>query len=288
VRLPISFRRKSPCADTRIPPAVPPGQRVYAIGDVHGCADELRRLLDMIEADHAARGPATSTVILLGDLVNRGPDSARVVDYARDLLALGVGRLIKGNHEELFVLAARGDRQAIRALMRNGGLATLTSFGLTEEDINRGNYHDLAALLKTRIPREIVTFLDAAESKIAIGGYLFVHAGIRPGVPLAEQQGADLRWIREEFLESKVPHGAMIVHGHTIEKTATEYDNRIGIDTGAYQTGILTAIGLEGAQRWFLSTADAPVEVVGLVAPPELGHEGATGIAEETPLKRTL
>ena len=252
--MPILFRRKAPSAGTMTLPEVPPGQRVYAIGDVHGCADELRCLLDLIEADHAARGPATRTVILLGDLVNRGPDSARVIEYARGLLASGVGRLIKGNHEELFVLAARGDRQAIRALMRNGGLATLASFGLAEEDINRGNYNDLAALLKTRIPRDVVTLLDAAESKIAIGGYLFVHAGIRPGVPLAEQQGDDLRWIREEFLESKAPHGAMIVHGHTIAKTVAEYDNRIGIDTGAYRTGILTAIGLEGAQRWFLST----------------------------------
>lgn len=254
MRLPILFRRKAPCAGTQIPPVIPPGQRVYAIGDVHGCADEMRRLLEMIETDHAARGPATRTVILLGDLVNRGPDSARVVDYARDLLASGVGRLIKGNHEELFVLAARGDRQAVRALMRNGGLATLTSFGLAEENINRGNYHDLAALLKSTIPRDVVTLLDAAETKIAIGGYLFVHAGIRPGVPLAEQQGEDLRWIREEFLESRTAHGAMIIHGHTIQKTVTEYENRIGIDTGAYQTGILTAIGLEGAQRWFLST----------------------------------
>ncbi|WP_232090315.1 metallophosphoesterase [Sphingomonas sp. HMP9] len=208
----------------------------------------------MIEADHTARSPATRTVILLGDLVNRGPDSALVIDYARDLLASGVGRLIKGNHEELFVLAARGDRQAVRSLMHNGGLATLTSFGLAEEDINRGNYNDLATLLKTRIPRDVVTLLDAGESKIAVGGYLFVHAGIRPGVPLAEQQAADLRWIREDFLASRAAHGAMIVHGHTIEKTANEYDNRIGIDTGAYKTGVLTAIGLEGAERWFLST----------------------------------
>lgn len=255
MRLPILFRRKAPPAGTGIPPAVPPGQRVYAIGDVHGCADELRCLLDMIEADHAARGPAMRTVILLGDLVNRGPDSARAIGYARDLLSSGIGRLIKGNHEELFVLAARGDRQAVRALMRNGGLQTLASFGLAEEEINRGNYNDLAVLLKTRIPRDVVTLLDAAESKIAIGGYLFVHAGIRPGVPIAEQQGEDLRWIREVFLESRATHGLMIVHGHTIEKIATEYGNRIGIDTGAYQTGILTAIGLEGTERWFLATS---------------------------------
>ncbi|SFG20737.1 serine/threonine protein phosphatase 1 [Novosphingobium sp. CF614] len=227
---------------------------MYAIGDVHGCADELRQLLDMIAIDHAERGPAAQTVILLGDLVNRGPDSARAIGYARDLLASGVGRLLKGNHEELFVLAARGDRQAARALMSNGGLATLMSFGLAEEEINRGSYADLVTLLKRRLPRDVVTLLDAAEDKIAIGDYLFVHAGIRPGLPIAEQEGADLRWIREEFLDSQVDHGAMIVHGHTVEKAIVECENRIGIDTGAYKSGVLSAIGLEGAQRWFLST----------------------------------
>jgi serine/threonine protein phosphatase 1 len=250
-------RQKSSGVDARRNmPAVPPGQRVYAIGDVHGCADELRQLLEAIDADHDRRGPATKTVILLGDLVNRGPDPARVVAYARDLLASGAGRLLKGNHEELFVLAARGDRHAARTLMSNGGAATLTSFGIAEEEIGKGSYRDLAALLQARIPRDVVAFLDAAEDKIAIGDYLFVHAGIRPGVPIAEQEGADLRWIRNEFLSSRAAHGAMIVHGHTISETIVEQENRIGVDTGAYRTGILTAIALEGAGRWFLSTGD--------------------------------
>lgn len=254
MRLPF-FSRRRPIADqVRAAPVIPPGQRVYAIGDVHGCADELRQLLEMIAADHARRGSAKQTVILLGDLVNRGPDSARVIGYARELLASGSGRLLKGNHEEMFVLAARGDRQALRVLMNNGGLATLMSFGLTEEEINRGSYADLALLLKSRLPRDVVSLLDAAEDKIAIGDYLFVHAGIRPGLSIAEQQGADLRWIRGEFLSSRADHGAMIVHGHTIEKTVVECENRIGIDTGAYQSGVLSAIGLEGEQRWFLST----------------------------------
>ncbi len=256
MRIPLFSRRKPTSAGSpRRDPAVPQGSRVYAIGDVHGCADELRQLLDAIDADHAARGPATRTVILLGDLVNRGPDAARAVGYARDLLASGAGRLLKGNHEELFVLAARGDRQAIRAMLSNGGVATLTSFGLTEAEINRGSYHDLATLMKAHIPRDIVAFLDAGEDKIAIGDYLFVHAGIRPGVPIAEQQGADLRWIRGEFLDSQAAHGAMIVHGHTIGESVAECENRIGIDTGAYRSGVLTAIGLEGTERWFLSTA---------------------------------
>jgi serine/threonine protein phosphatase 1 len=251
-------RRKARSAEAPRPaPCVAAGERVYAIGDVHGCADQLLRLLGQIEADHAARGPAKLSIILLGDLVNRGPDSARAVGYARELLDSGVGRLLKGNHEEMFVLAARGDRQAVRALMSNGGTATLTSFGLTEQEIGRGNFADLAALLKARIPREVVAFLDAGEDKIAVGDYLFVHAGIRPGVPIGEQRGTDLRWIRNEFLDSPADHGAMIVHGHTICESVVEQDNRIGIDTGAFRTGVLTAIGLEGTQRWFLATTPA-------------------------------
>jgi serine/threonine protein phosphatase 1 len=236
-------------------PTVPAGQRIYAIGDVHGCADQLQQLLDTIDADHERRGAAKRTVILLGDLLNRGPDPARVVEQARRLVASGEGRLVRGNHEELFVLASRGDHRAARILIANGGETTLTSFGLTAEEIASGNYHDLAALLKTRIGRDVLAFLETAEDKIHIGDYLFVHAGVRPGVPIAEQESADLRWIRDEFLDSQDDHGAVIVHGHSIVETVVECENRIGIDTGAYRSGVLTAVGLEGTERWFLSTS---------------------------------
>ena len=228
---------------------------MYAIGDVHGCAEQLSRLLAMIDEDHAKRGAAEQSIILLGDLLNRGPESAAVVAQARRVVDSGVGRLIKGNHEELFVLASRGDHRAARTLMENGGSATLSSFGLTQDEIDAGNYHELASLLKTRIPRDIVGFLERGEEKILIGDYLFVHAGVRPGVPIGQQQAADLRWIRHEFLSSQASHGAMVVHGHSITDRPAEHENRIGIDTGAYRTGILTAVGLEGTQRWFLSTS---------------------------------
>lgn len=255
VNLPfLKRRRPAPPGPARAVPAVPRGERVYAIGDVHGCAQELATLLEMIADDHEARGPAKLTVILLGDLVNRGPDSAGAIRLARELLASGAGRLIKGNHEEIFVSAARGHRQAIRTLLRNGGRATLTSFGLSDDDIDRGSFGDLADILKRDISRDDLALLDAGEDKIAIGDYLFVHAGVRPGVAIAQQEGADLRWIREEFVESSQDHGAVIVHGHTITETAEERENRIGIDTGAYRTGVLTAIGLEGDRKWFLAT----------------------------------
>jgi serine/threonine protein phosphatase 1 len=249
------LRRADRPAPSPTRPAVPPGQRIYAIGDVHGCADQLEQLLAAIEVDHEAREPAQHTVILLGDLLNRGPDPARVIEQARRLVASGHGRLVRGNHEELFVLASRGDHRATRVLLANGGATTLTSFGLTQEDIASGNYHDLAALLKQRIARDVLAFLESAEDKILIGDYLFVHAGVRPGVPIAEQESADLRWIREEFLDSREDHGAVVVHGHSIVETVVECDNRIGIDTGAYRSGVLTAVGLEGTERWFLSTS---------------------------------
>jgi serine/threonine protein phosphatase 1 len=250
------LKRHKPSAPVaaRRSPAVPDGERVYAIGDVHGCADELATLLDMITQDHEARGPAKLTVIFLGDLVNRGPDSARAVRLMRDLLTSGTGRLIKGNHEEIFVSAARGHRQAVRTLLRNGGRATLTSFGIGEDDIDRGSFGDLSEILKRDIPREDISLLDAGEDKIAIGDYLFVHAGVRPGVSINHQESSDLRWIREEFVDSDQDHGAVIVHGHTISESVQQRGNRIGIDTGAYRSGVLTAIGLERDQQWFLAT----------------------------------
>lgn len=222
---------------------------------MHGCAEQLGKLLEAIAQDHETRGQATQTVILLGDLVNRGPDSAGVVDHARRLVDAGVGRVIKGNHEELFVLACRGDHRATRVLMENGGAATLMSFGLTQDEIDSGNYHELAQLLKMRIARDVVGFLERAEEKIMIGEYLFVHAGVRPGVPISQQTSADMRWIRHEFLASQANHGAVVVHGHSITDEPAEHGNRIGIDTGAYRTGVLTAVGMEGTDRWFLSTA---------------------------------
>lgn len=254
LRWPSFLRRPAqPAAPAKLP-AIPDGERVYAIGDVHGCADEFERLIEAIAEDHRKRGPAKQTVILLGDLMNRGADSARVIAQAQALVASGVGRLIKGNHEEIFVLASRGDHRAARVLMSNGGEATLMSFGMTQAEIESGNHHELAERIKQAIPRDVVAFLDAAEDKIAIGDYLFVHAGIRPGVPIAEQASADLRWIRHEFLNSQSAHGAMVVHGHSITETVAECENRIGIDTGAYLSGTLTAIGLEQDRRWFLST----------------------------------
>ena len=243
---------------TALPPSIPAGKRVYAIGDVHGRLDLLRSLLDMIDADDARRGAADTMLILLGDIIDRGPDSAEVVAYVRELArSRGAVRLIKGNHEALFVEAARGDSRAARHMMAVGGGATLASYGIDPAEAEAGSYEDLAQLLLARISRGDIDFLDGAEDLVRIGDYLFVHAGIRPGRPLDEQSAEDLRWIRREFVESGRDHGVIVIHGHSISTTVDERSNRIGIDTGAYASGILTAIGLEGADRWYLSTQAA-------------------------------
>ena len=233
---------------------IPAGERIYAIGDIHGRADLLVDLLDRIDRDHAARSPARRSLIFLGDLVDRGPGSAQAVDIVRDLCARGEARLLKGNHEEIFVAAARGDPKAARALVAIGGMSTIESYGIAREEAESGGYTRLGELLLERIPREHVDFLADAEDSILIGDDLFVHAGIKPGVAIDQQRKKDMRWIRDEFLNHKRDHGVMVVHGHTVREEIDERDNRIGIDTGAFTTGILTAIGLENDQRWYLQS----------------------------------
>ncbi|HVI99015.1 MAG TPA: metallophosphoesterase family protein [Sphingomonas sp.] len=235
--------------------ALPPGERAYAIGDVHGCRDLLEDLLARIDQDDAARGPATTHLILLGDLIDRGPDSAGVVRLVSRLMtASDRVRLIKGNHEEVFVKAARGSPRAARGLLEMGGYETLESFGIDRESADHGTLDDLCKLIAERVPAEAIDLLDAGEDMALIGDYLFVHAGIRPGKPLDQQTGADLRWIREPFLSARRRDPWMIVHGHTPADDVDHGPQRIGIDTGAFMGGVLTAIGLEGDERWFLQT----------------------------------
>ncbi|HWW65274.1 MAG TPA: metallophosphoesterase [Sphingomonadaceae bacterium] len=233
--------------------ALPDGLRVYAIGDVHGRLDLLDALLARIVADDAARGAAATQIIFLGDLVDRGPDSAGVIDRARALAASGA-RFLMGNHEELFLRSLDGDVQALRTMLRVGGRETILSYGVSEEDYAACDYDELSTLIRERVPREHVAFLSAFEDAIVLGDYAFVHAGIRPGMPMAEQSASDLRWIRREFLESEEDHGLMIVHGHSISETVDERPNRIGIDTGAFASGRLTAVALEGRERWYLES----------------------------------
>ena len=244
----------SPANEAERTPMLPAGQRVYAIGDVHGRRDLLDELLDLIAQDEQARAPADTCLIFLGDLIDRGPNSRQVIERATRLTATGKRvRFILGNHEEAFLAALDGREGAMRFFLRVGGVETLTSYGISEEKLF-DTPEAVTELALERVPAGHRVFIAGFEEKIEIGDYLFVHAGIRPGVPIEEQTGTDLRWIREPFLDHGDAHPRMIVHGHTISAAVEERSNRIGIDTGAYNSGQLTALGLEGDRRWLLQT----------------------------------
>ncbi|KQR86219.1 metallophosphoesterase family protein [Sphingomonas sp. Leaf343] len=239
----------------RSAPVIPTGQRVYAIGDVHGRLDLLDRLLDTIEADDAGRSAAQTTYIFLGDLVDRGPDSAGVVERIRHLaLAKSDVRLLSGNHEEIFLGAIGGDDKALRLFCRIGGRETAISYGIAAADYDVMDYAELAAALQRVVPEDHRLFLAAAADIEVIGGYAFVHAGVHPDRPLSEQRPSDLRWIRNPFLDHRNPLEKMIVHGHTVSPAIEFRPHRIGVDTGAYQSGRLSALGLEGDRSWHCDT----------------------------------
>jgi serine/threonine protein phosphatase 1 len=234
--------------------AIPSGQRVYAVGDVHGCLDLLDQLLRAIDADDAEREPADTTLIFLGDLVDRGPDSMGVVERVRQLAATdGDVRLLLGNHEEIFLAALNGDMRALKLFCRIGGRETALSYGLSAADYERMDYDELAQALAAAVPADHQTFLSAGTEMEVIGDYAFVHAGVHPDRRLDEQRGSDLRWIRDPFLECRKRLEKVVVHGHTISDDVEFRAHRIGIDTGAYVSGRLTALGLQGNERWIVS-----------------------------------
>lgn len=235
---------------------VPDGQRVYAIGDIHGRNDLLAQLLTQIDADDAKRGSADTHIIFLGDLMDRGEDSAGVIETAIALRDSGRKvRFLMGNHEEVFVRACRkNDSKTTRFFLRIGGEETVLSYPITRAEYITLDMEQLSERLATLVPESHLEFIESFEDQIVIGDYAFVHAGIRPGVPLSEQKPTDLRWIREEFVDQRGNLEKVVVYGHTIYDEVEERGSRIGIDTGAYASGRLTALALEGGERWYLQT----------------------------------
>lgn len=237
-------------------PEIPAGRRVYAIGDVHGCIAELNELLALIEADEAARLAAETTLIFIGDLVDRGPASAQVLERLSTLASSRPDvRFLAGNHEEIFLRALAGEPKALRMFCRIGGRETALSYGISPAEYERLDYEELAAALQRVVPAGHRTFLEQLEDMIVIGDYVFVHAGVHPHAELDEQEATDLRWIRSPFLDHGRPLAKMVVHGHTIAAELDRQPHRIGIDTGAYSTGRLTALGLEAGESWHLQTS---------------------------------
>ncbi len=235
---------------------LPEGRRVYAIGDVHGRRDLLDQLLDQIVEDDRTRSAADTHIVFLGDLMDRGPDSSGVIERAMEMAqTLGDNvHFLMGNHEEVYLGAATGDEKLVRFFCKIGGRETILSYDISPQDYNVLSMEELAERMPVLIPRHHVEFVSGFKDRIVMGDYAFVHAGVRPGVPINEQRPKDLRWIREDFIMEEAPHDKLIVHGHTITDDVEECSNRIGIDTGAYMSGMLTALGLEGNSRWYLKT----------------------------------
>jgi len=238
----------------RPPAAVPPGMRIYAIGDVHGRYDLLLRLLDQIEADDkSVRPPADTHVVMLGDLIDRGPQSREIIDFfLKSPPSFARFHFVMGNHEEMLLrLIDNPESSALPPFLRYGGRETFESYGAPQIVLDMPDRF-APDTLPYYVPEAHRQFLRTMHDGLQFGDYFFTHAGIRPGVPLEEQDREDLRWIRAPFLDSDQDHGVVVVHGHTVRNEVEMRPNRIGIDTGAYATGILTALGLEGTQRWLI------------------------------------
>ena len=236
----------------RQPAQLPEGMRVYAIGDVHGRADLLAATERRIAADLKRYPPAgEANVILLGDYVDRGPSSRRVLRRLSTGIIAGLPtRCLMGNHEQA-MLRFLDDPLNAADWLDYGGRATLGSYGIDAgepgDDDPPERLMALAAAAAAAIPPAQLAFLHGLELSIELGSFLFVHAGIRPGVPLARQQRRDLLFIREPFLSTTRRLSHRVVHGHTVSDEVEVLPHRVGIDTGAYRTDRLSAVMIEGA-----------------------------------------
>lgn len=244
-------------------PSVPDGTRYYVVGDIHGRLDLYGALIAAIEEDDRLAAPADTRIVLLGDLVDRGPDSAGVIARTRQWQERVKLRVLAGNHEEMF-LSAFNKPEALRHFLKHGGRETMLSYGLSTKQFATLELEDLFALLPQLVPEADREYVAGFETMIRAGDYVFVHAGIDPTRPLDEQKRSDLLWIRERFLAHEGPLEKVVVHGHTIFDRVMDCGNRIGIDTGAFRSGVLTALVLEGDQRRIIqacSSNGGPVEI---------------------------
>ncbi|MBB5716898.1 metallophosphoesterase family protein [Sphingomonas aerophila] len=237
-----------------------PVDRVYAIGDVHGRFDLFRDLVELIRQDQAVLPPAFTRIILSGDIVDRGPDSARMIRGRMALTKVSDRFMVlKGNHEEMMERSLRGDLETFEHWLSLGGEQTLLSFGVDPALLQELVTSETLRFAVEAVGEDVIRWLERLPLTHFHDGFLFVHAGIRPGIPIHKQRSEDLLWIRRDFLDDDSTHGVIVVHGHTVvEGGPVIRHNRIGIDTGAYRTGRLTALGIESGKTWILSTALEP------------------------------
>lgn len=225
------------------------GRLVYAVGDVHGRLDLLEPLVRDIAKDALKSAPKEQPVLVfLGDYVDRGPDSAGVIDLVLELDASGAfeTRALKGNHEEA-LLQFLADPTFGPMWFEHGGGATLASYGVTPPAVRTDldAWAAAAEQFAAALPDHHLGFCQSLELMVTVGDYVFVHAGVRPGVPLDQQAEKDLLWIRRDFLESRAAFDKVVVHGHTPTQDPQLLPHRLGVDTGAYATGVLTAVRLD-------------------------------------------
>jgi serine/threonine protein phosphatase 1 len=233
-------------------PRVPENIRIYAVGDIHGCADLLSALLKRIDYDLKTRPVAQALQVFLGDYIDRGPDSRRVLDLLIGRRHRHKAVFLKGNHE-LYAFEALTDPSVLAKWIKIGGIPTLASYGIKASRRNNPqSAQDMAQAFSKVIPESHRRFLGGLALSFSCGDFFFTHAGVRPGVPLQKQSEDDLLWIREDFLLHEGDFGMVVVHGHTPAIEPDVRENRINIDTGAYATGRLTCLVLEGDQITFL------------------------------------
>ena len=235
------------------------GRRIYAVGDVHGRLDLLEPLLEQIRQDAADTAVADKPVLIfLGDYVDRGAGSKGVIDRVIALEREGVFELcaLKGNHEEA-LLAFLGDAAFGPTWCEHGGSETLSSYGVSLPllRMDAEAWGQAQAAFAEALPGEHLSFLSDLSLTAVYGDYVFVHAGLRPGVALSAQRELDLLWIRQDFLGARRGFEKIVVHGHTPAEEAYMGDHRIGVDTGAYATGVLTAVRLQDADRRFIQVS---------------------------------
>lgn len=236
-------------------PFLPAGLRVYAIGDIHGRLDLLQQLREKITAD-AATSKAKIQIIFLGDYIDRGVYSRQLIDYLINWKneATPPPIFLLGNHELVMrQILERGDETLLEDWLQFGGMETLLSYGVRPVGADAKSSAIIKSL-QEKTPEPHRDFLSSLQPSVSFGDYFFCHAGVEPDVSLEEQPLESLVWIRKRFLEYKGRHDKMIVHGHSVSLKAEFRLNRIGIDTGAYATGKLTALGLEGDNQWLLQT----------------------------------
>jgi serine/threonine protein phosphatase 1 len=243
--MPHRLQRASKSAPVHYRTAVlPRGLRAYVIGDVHGMSDLLNDVFRRIDADVANSAPACVVEIILGDLVDRGPDSAKVLGAVMARKQETALVCLAGNHE-IYMIEALARQDAFQAWMKVGGDATVRSFGVVPPPATE--LAEAHRAFSAAVPRAYRRFLHTLQPMHCLGDYLFVHAGVLPGVPLAQQSMADLTMIRTPFLTSELAHGYVVVHGHSPTQQVDFRKNRINLDTGAYRSGVLSCIVIEGS-----------------------------------------